>query len=86
MGDITFIFGMDVTQRRSRLHRRSQSLGLETAVNDRRNKVRTKPRRRPEQVKQRIVDERKYKEPAAQERRGGRVRVTARWPASERTG
>jgi Transposase DDE domain group 1 len=62
MGDVAFIFGMDVTK-----HRLAYIDDLDPstwAPLDRpaRYKVRTKPRRKRERVKQRIVDERQYKE------------------------
>jgi hypothetical protein len=62
IGDVTFIFGMDVTQRRLDYIEGLESLVWTTLQRPSRYQVRTKPRRRRERVKQRIVDERRYKE------------------------
>jgi hypothetical protein len=62
MGDVTFIFGMDVTQRRLDYIDDQEPLAWTPLQRPPRYKVCTKPRRRRERVKQRIVDERQYKE------------------------
>jgi hypothetical protein len=62
MGDVTFIFGMDVTQRRLDYIGDLDPLVWTPLQRPSRHNVRTKPRRRRERVKQRIVDERRYKE------------------------
>jgi hypothetical protein len=62
MGDVTFIFGMDVTQRRLDYIDDREPLVWTALQRPPKYKIRTKPRRRRERVKQRIVDERQYKE------------------------
>jgi len=62
MGDVTFIFGMDVTQGRLTYVDDLDASAWTPLQRPLRYQVRTKPRRRRELVKQRIVDERRYKE------------------------
>jgi hypothetical protein len=62
MGDVTFIFGMDVTQRRLALLDKLDESAWKALDRPQRYRVKTKPRRRPGRVKQRIVDERLYHE------------------------
>jgi hypothetical protein len=62
MGDVTFIFGMDVTQRRLALLDELDESAWTPLDRPQRYQVKTKPRRRPDRVKQRIVDERLYHE------------------------
>jgi hypothetical protein len=62
IGNVTFIFGMDVTQRRLDYLDDLEPLAWTPLQRPSRYEVRTKPRRRRERVKQRIVDERRYKE------------------------
>ena len=62
MGDVTFIFGMDVTTRRLDYIDDQEPLAWTPLERPPRYKVRTKPCRRHDRVKQRIVDERQYKE------------------------
>ena len=62
MGDVTFIFGLDVTQRRLDYIADQGPLTWTPLKRPQRYKVRTKPRRRRERVKQRIVDDRRYKD------------------------
>jgi hypothetical protein len=62
LGDVTFIFGMDVTKRRLAYVDDLEASAWTSLERPPRYKVRTKPRRRRERVKQRIVDERRYKE------------------------
>jgi hypothetical protein len=62
MGDVTFIFGLDVTQRRLDYIEDQGPLSWTPLKRPPRYKVRTKPRRRRERVKQRIVDDRRYKD------------------------
>jgi Transposase DDE domain group 1 len=62
MGDVSFIFGMDVTQRRLAA---VEALGPSAWVRlerPARYQVQTKPRQRPDRVKQQIVDQRLYKD------------------------
>jgi hypothetical protein len=61
-GDVTFIFGMDVTQRRLALLDDMAESTWTKLDRSPRCQVKTKPRRRPDRVKQRIVDERRYHE------------------------
>jgi Transposase DDE domain group 1 len=61
-GDVTFIFGMDVTQRRLGLLDELDQSAWTALDRPPRYQVHTKPRRRPDRVKQRIVDERRYHE------------------------
>ena len=61
-GDVTFIFGMDITQRRLALLDELEESGWTVLDRLPRYNVQTKPRRRPDRVKQRIVDERRYHE------------------------
>jgi hypothetical protein len=61
-GDVTFIFGMDVTQRRLGLLDELDQSAWTSLDRPPRYQVHTKPRRRPDRVKQRIVDERRYHE------------------------
>ena len=61
-GDITFIFGMDVTQRRLAFVDELGPSAWTSLDRPPRYQVHTKPRRRPDRVKQRIVDERQYHE------------------------
>jgi Transposase DDE domain group 1 len=62
MGDVTFIFGMDVTQRRLADADDLSPSAWTRLERPARYQVSTKPRKRPERVKQRIVDERLYKD------------------------
>ena len=62
MGDVTFIFGMDVTQRRLGLLDELDQSAWTPLDRPQRYQVKTKPRRRPDRVKQRIVDKRRYQE------------------------
>jgi hypothetical protein len=61
-GDVTFIFGMDVTQQRQAYVDELDSMAWTSLERPARYQVRTKPRQRRERVKQRIVDERQYKD------------------------
>jgi hypothetical protein len=62
MGDVTFIFGMDVTQRRLALLDDMAEWAWSKLDRSPQYQVKTKPRRRPNRVKQQIVDDRRYHE------------------------
>jgi Transposase DDE domain group 1 len=62
MRDVRFLFGMDVTARRQALVDDLDASVWSPLQRPAPYLVRTKPRRRRERVKQRIVDERRYKE------------------------
>jgi hypothetical protein len=62
MGDVTFIFGMDVTTHRLDWIDDQGPLAWTPLQRPPRYQIRTKPRRRRERVKQRIVDDRRYKD------------------------
>jgi Transposase DDE domain group 1 len=62
MGDVTFIFGMDVTQRRLADVAALSPSAWTRLERPARYQVQTKPRQRPERVKQQIVDKRLYKD------------------------
>jgi hypothetical protein len=62
MGDVTFIFGMDVTQRRLAEVEAFSPSDWTPLERPTRYQVQTKPRHRPERVKQQIVDQRLYKD------------------------
>jgi hypothetical protein len=62
MGNVTFIFGMDVTQRRLAVVEALAPSAWTRLERPARYQVKTQPRQRPERVKQQIVEERLYKD------------------------